>query len=197
VVFDLPDMSDVELEPDSNIKFGDPIQGGTIYQTTDYSEFLDRISPDGFYDESYDETLVDLIRLTLKIEAPIADDLLVQRIARVHDFKRAGRVIRERILALVDDHFHMRQDPVDGFFVWLHEEGPSTMMSFRVPVEGEVARSIEEIPAQEILAATRYAGGSCSAVQIARIFGNKRLTTLGKDRIERAIQVADDLCLGN
>ena len=65
------------------------------------------------------------------------------------------------------------------------------------PVEGEVARSIEEIPAQEILAATRHAGSSCCPIQIARIFGCKRLTTLGKDRIERAIQVADDLCFGN
>jgi very-short-patch-repair endonuclease len=189
----LPDVGDLELEPDSNLKLGDMIQGISFYQTTDFSEFLDRINPEGFYDESYDGILIALIGLTLKIEAPIADDLLVQRIARAHDFKRAGRIIRERVLTLVDDHFHLRQDPVDGSFVWLHEEGPSTMMNFRIPVEGEVARSIEEIPAEEILAATRHAGSACSTVQIARIFGNKRLTTPGRDRIERAIQLLEKL----
>ncbi|MCX8494866.1 MAG: DUF3320 domain-containing protein [Akkermansiaceae bacterium] len=186
---DLPDEGDIELELDSNIPLGETIQGSSFYQTTDFSEFFDRINPGEFYDEGYDATLIHLIGLTLKVEAPIADDLLVQRIARAHDFKRAGRIIRERVLALVDDHFHLRQDPVGGCFVWLHEEGPSTMMSFRLPVEGEVVRSIEEIPAEEILAATKHAGRSCSPVQIARIFGNKRLTTQGKDRIERAIQL--------
>jgi hypothetical protein len=186
---DLPDEGDVELELDSNIPLGETIQGSSFYQTTDFSEFFDRINPGEFYDEGYDATLIHLIGLTLKVEAPIADDLLVQRIARAHDFKRAGRIIRERVLALVDDHFHLRQDPVGGCFVWLHEGGPSTMMSFRLPVEGEVVRSIEEIPAEEILAATKHAGRSCSPVQIARIFGNKRLTTQGKDRIERAIQL--------
>jgi very-short-patch-repair endonuclease len=189
VASDLPDEGDVELELDSNIPLGETIQGSSFYQTTDFSEFFDRINPGEFYDEGYDATLMNLIGLTLKVEAPIADDLLVQRIARAHDFKRAGRIIRERVLALVDDHFHLRQDPVGGCFVWLHEEGPSTMMSFRLPVEGEVVRSIEEIPAEEILAATKHAGRSCSPVQIARIFGNKRLTTQGKDRIERAIQL--------
>jgi very-short-patch-repair endonuclease len=168
------------------------VKGIINYQTVDFAEFMDRIDPENFYDESYDEILVELIRLTLKLEAPIADDLLVQRIARAHNFKRAGSRIRERVLALVDDHFHLRQDPIDGCFVWLHEGGPDAMLKFRVPVEGEIARSIEEISSEEILAASLHYGSECSAVQIARVFGNKRLSTTSKERIERAIDLLQE-----
>jgi len=126
------------------------------------------------------------------MEAPIAVDLLVQRIARAHDFKRSGRLIRERGLALVDDHFHQREDPVNGSFVWLNEDGPGAMISFRIPSDGEVARCIEEIPSEEILSAAIHAGEECSSAQIARTFGTKRLTTTSKERIERVIELLMD-----
>jgi hypothetical protein len=167
-------------------------QEPTVYQTTDYSEFSDRIDPENFHNESYDATLQELMRLTLGLEAPIAADLLVQRIARAHDFKRSGRLIRERVLDLADDHFHLREDPINGSFVWLHAGGPGTMTSFRISSEGEVARSIEEIPCEEILAAALHAGVECSASQIARTFGNKRLTAPGKERIDRAIELLEE-----
>lgn len=164
-------------------------RGLTIYQTTDYSEFTGHIVPEKFHDDSYDVTLIELIRQTVRTEEPIAADLLVQRIARAHNFKRSGRLIRERVLALVDDYFHLREDPIDGSFVWLCEDGPDAMVSFRIPREGEVARSIEEIPFEEIGAAALHAGFECSSIQIARIFGNKRLTTPGKERIDGAIEI--------
>jgi hypothetical protein len=56
-----------------------------------------------------------------------------------------------------------------------------------------VARSIEDIPSEEILAAAIHAGAECSSVEIARTFGVKRLTTPGKERIERAIALLPDL----
>jgi len=167
-------------------------QEPTIYPTTDYSEYSNRIDPENFHNANYDSTLQELIRLTLQLEAPIAADLLVQRIARAHDFKRTGRLIRERVLALVDDHFHLREDPISGSYVWLHEDEPAAMISYRVPCEGEVARSIEDIPSEELLAAALHAGVECSAVQIARTFGNRRLTTSGKERIDRAIEILEE-----
>lgn len=168
------------------------LQSAIVYQTADFSEFLDRINPDNFYDASYDGVLVDLIRQTLISEAPIADGLLVQRIARAHDFKRAGRLIRERVLAIVDAHFHLREDPVEGLFVWKHEADPNGTIPFRFPAEGMDARGIEEIPCEEIRAAATHGGMECSAVQIARILGNKRLTTAGKERIDRALGLPED-----
>jgi hypothetical protein len=166
--------------------------GPILYRTTDFSEVSDRVDPDNFHNGDYDETLRELIRLTLVMEAPIAVDLLVQRIARAHDFKRSGRLIRERVLALVDDHFHQREDPVNGSFVWLNEDGPGAMISFRIPSDGEVARCIEEIPSEEILSAAIHAGEECSSAQIARTFGTKRLTMTSKERIERVIELLMD-----
>jgi hypothetical protein len=164
-------------------------QNLTIYQTMDYSGFSNRIDPENFYSESYDATLVELLRQTLLLEAPIAADLLVQRIARAHDFKRSGRLIRERVLALVDDHFHLGEDLIGGDFVWLSEEVPDLTIPIRTPKSGETARNIEEIPCEEILEAAIHAGAECSAVQIARIFGIRRLASPGKERIDRAIEI--------
>jgi very-short-patch-repair endonuclease len=191
----LPSSTDntyLELNFGIDASFGEKV-GGSIstYQIVDFSEFLDRISPDDFHDESYDAVLLDLIRQTLKIEAPIADDLLVQRIARAHDFKRSGIRIRERVLALVDDYFHLRQDPINGSFVWLHEAVSTAEINFRIPAGNETARSIEEIPCEEIQAALAH-GEECSAIQIARIFGNKRLSATGRERIERAIDLSKE-----
>ncbi|RYZ64532.1 MAG: DUF3320 domain-containing protein, partial [Proteobacteria bacterium] len=111
------------------------VQG--TYTITDFSESSKQINPERFYDESYDSVLLELIRITLISEAPIADDLLTQRIARAHDFKRTGRLIRERVMTLVDDHFHLRQDPINGTFVWLTETDFQSMITFRIPNEGE------------------------------------------------------------
>ncbi|MEY4246410.1 MAG: hypothetical protein RLZZ245_3995, partial [Verrucomicrobiota bacterium] len=167
-------------------------QEPSIYQTTDFAGVSDRIDPENFHHGDYDEILRELIRLTLVMEAPIAVDLLVLRMARAHDFKRTGRLIRERVLALVDDHFHLREDLISGSFVWLDADGPGEMSSFRIPSEGEVARSIEDIPSEEIQAAAIHAGAACSSVEIARTFGVKRLTMPGKERIERAIELLMD-----
>ena len=167
-------------------------QNSSIYQTMDYSGFSSRIDPENFYSNSYDATLVELLRQTLRMEAPIAADLLVQRIARAHDFKRSGRLIRERVLALVADHFHLGEDLVGGDFVWLSEVAPDLTIPFRTPKSGETPRNIEEIPCEEIMAAAIHAGAESSAVQIARIFGIRRLASPGKERIDRAIDLLQE-----
>jgi very-short-patch-repair endonuclease len=160
-----------------------------IYQMMDYSGFSSSIDPENFYSDSYDATLVELLKETLRLEAPIASDLLIQRIARAHDFKRTGRLIRERVLALVDDHFHLGKDLIGGNFVWLTEEAPDLAIPIRTAKSGENLRNIEEIPCEEIIAAAIHAGVGCSAFQIARIFGIRRMTSPGKERIDRAIAI--------
>ena len=167
-------------------------QNFTIYQTMDYSEFSSRLDPENFFSDSYDATLVEILRETLRMEAPIAAELLVQRIARAHDFKRSGRLIRERVLALVDDHFHLREDLISGEFVWINEESSGFAVPIRTPKNGDVTRNIEEIPCEEIISAVIHEGPECSAVQISRIFGIRRLTSAGKGRIDRAIEILKD-----
>lgn len=159
----------------------------TIYRATDYALFADRIRPDDFHEDSYTPMLQELIRHTLQTEAPISDDLLVQRIARAHDFMRSGRRIRNRVLELVDDHFHLRHDPVDGAFVWLHPEQAASPVPVRVPSDDDAIRTFEFLPAEEIRASLAHVDGGDHAVEIARLFGLRRLSASGRERIEAAI----------
>ena len=76
-----------------------------------------------------------------------------------------------------------------GGYVWLHEEQPNIWSGFRLPADSESARSIEEIACEEIQAALAQEGGTYSVIQIARAFGNKRLSTASRERIERAIEL--------
>jgi very-short-patch-repair endonuclease len=182
------EADDAEAEDEASISNPNE-QKLIIYQMMDYSGFSSSIDPENFYSDSYDATLVELLKETLRLEAPIASDLLIQRIARAHDFKRTGRLIRERVLALVDDHFHLGKDLIGGNFVWLTEEAPDLAIPIRTAKSGETSRNIEEIPCEEIIAAAIHAGVGCSAFQIARIFGIRRLASPGKERIDRAIAI--------
>ncbi|WP_240610690.1 DUF3320 domain-containing protein [Rubritalea profundi] len=158
------------------------------YITTDFASLQPKIDPDLFYDDAYTSTLVEMIEHTLESEAPISDELLVQRIARAHDFKRSGRRIREKLLELIDEHFHLREDPVEGSFIWKTPDGPATHSVYRSPTNSQSTRRIEEIPYEEISAAHR--DRNTDATDIARTFGIKRLTANVRDRIERAIAIA-------
>lgn len=157
------------------------------YREADYSHFSDSIDPECFHLDHYGPILKAIIRHTLEVEAPIAAELLVTRIARLHGFKRSGRLIRERILDFIEDEFHLREDPAGGIFVWL--EAPPTDLSipYRVPVKKGEIRSIDQIPSEEIISAHRTVTGDQAAREVAGIFGIKRLTTAVQERIEAAI----------
>jgi very-short-patch-repair endonuclease len=164
--------------------------GKTSYCVSDYSSFVDRIRPDDFHNEVYTPVVLELIRHTLECEAPISDELLVQRIARAHGFMRAGRLIRHRVLDIADSHFHLREDPIGGSFVWLHVEQSSSPVPVRVPVGDDSIRSFDSLPSEEIRAALAFSGKGDPAVEIARLFGILRLSSSGRERIQAAISVS-------
>ena len=157
------------------------------YEISDLSQFCEIISPDRFHDAGYDATLADLIAHVLDREAPISESLLVHRIARAHGFQKAGRLIRERVLELVDRHHHLRADPVAGQFVWINEASPSLWSQYRIPASDEHSRKIEEIAFEELRAASVVGQAGDIPVEIARIFGIRRLASGGRERLEAVI----------
>ena len=60
----------------------------------------ERIDPAQFHEPSYTVTLREMISRVIAAEAPIRDNLLVERIARTHGFRRSGRAIRDRVMTL-------------------------------------------------------------------------------------------------
>src|SRR5690606_38245268 len=74
---------------------------GVRYGPTDLTRF--GADPDRFYETEYDTTLTSMINAILDAEAPLREDVMLQRIARVHGWLRTGARIRERILSRLND----------------------------------------------------------------------------------------------
>lgn len=157
--------------------------GDTRYRRTDFTIHQSVLDPAAFYDPAYAATLIMLIGHVLESEAPIADALLVQRITRAHGFKKAGRIIRERVMALTERHFHVH----DGF-VWMNAEAPSLWNRYRLPATDEDIRQIEEIALPELRAAARASIAQDIPVDVARMFGVRRLGVTARSRIEMAMR---------
>ena len=160
-----------------------------VYQVTDFSGFHAIIYPDRFYDHGYDGTLTDLIAHVLADEAPIAEELLVRRIARAHGFQQAGRLIRERVLELAERSHHLEEDPLGGRFAWMDKAQVSRWNQYRIPSSEEHARKVEEISYQELRAASLVVAGNDGPVEIGRLFGNKRLSAANRQRLQAMIDL--------
>lgn len=184
------DMALLEnVEPTDTIKEDATSAGAVVYQVTDFSGFLAIIYPERFYDHGYDQTLCDLIAHVMIQEAPILEDLLVQRISRAHGFQKAGRLIWERVIALAGRHHHIQEDPLGGRFVWHNSDSPGQWSAYRVPTTQADGRKIEEIAFEELRAAALASNGPDLPVEIARKFGVQRLVAASRARLEAAEKI--------
>jgi hypothetical protein len=146
-----------------------------------------QINPELFYSDEYNPILEDLIHRVLISESPILDSLLVQRIARAHGFQRSGRLIRERVLELVEKKYHLQLDAIDALYVWKNEQHRNDWIDYRIPETEADIRSIEEIAIEELRSAANNVHTEDKAVDVARMFGIRRLTNNARTKIELAI----------
>ncbi|MBF0622225.1 MAG: DUF3320 domain-containing protein [Magnetococcales bacterium] len=148
--------------------------------------------PEQFHDPKYDPTLTHAIRRILEVEAPLRSDILIQRIARAHGFKRSGRKIRERVLFLANDeiHAHFTNEDV-GEFIWHDEQHLKSLTKPRVPVQNSVSRIPEEIPLQELILLANLVNDVSNPIdKMARALGVSRITAKVRERLESAIEFA-------
>ncbi|HXR91699.1 MAG TPA: DUF3320 domain-containing protein [Steroidobacteraceae bacterium] len=160
-----------------------------IYRSADLSSLEPSLQPSIFHETSYDSTLEKCIREVLEQEAPILDKVLVDRVARAHGFKRSGHLICERVLDLAERHYHFQPDPEPehGHFVWLAADDPDRWNTYRVPEREEDVRFIEELAPEEIIAAARSIRTDDAVVEIARVFGVRRLSAAARGRLVRVL----------
>jgi hypothetical protein len=121
------------------------------YVVNDLQEWH-RTDAEQFYIAEYDETLKTLIEAVVTSESPVLDTTLVQRIARIHGFTRAGRLIRERVMEIVDQHYHLAADHSGENFVWLSAEQRADWNAFRLPATDNDIRQVDAIPSEELRA---------------------------------------------
>lgn len=159
----------------------------TSYRVADLSSFSPRIDANQFYSQEYDGVLSELIAHILSQEAPIRASLLVERVARLHGFKRSGRLIRDRVLEVAELNHHLEPDLIEDHFVWRSAQDIASWNGYRTPQGEQDVRSIEEISIEELVVAALDAQSTDKAIEIARLFGIKRLTEKARARVELAI----------
>lgn len=153
------------------------------YRLTDFGPLLGAIDPGAFYETSYDPVLINLIRHVLNHQAPISESALVERIARAHGFQRAGRIIRERVVSVAERRFHLANGAAGGTFVWHDEAARLAWNTYRVPASEQSVRPIEDIAPEELKAAAMVCTSDDHPLEIARLFGIRRLSSVARNRI--------------
>jgi very-short-patch-repair endonuclease len=156
---------------------------GSVYRITEFEDLQSLINPDAFYEGAYIPVLAKLIERVVGQEGPVASSQLVNRIARAHGFQRSGSKIHERIMQLAHKQHHVVKDGTVDPFVWLSEKAKSDGVHARFPENELAIRQIEAIARAELRST-----GSDDPVEIARLFGIRRLSATAKARIDSALR---------
>jgi len=174
-------------EEDQGEAAAEPVeQLGGDYARTDFTDLQAQIDPARFADTAYTTILRQMIMRAIATEAPIRDDLLVERIARAHGFRRSGRVIRDRVMTLARASAHVAQEHGGAAFVWSDATAASTWDRGRLPATSEDIRDLGDIAMPELTAVLRGCGGEDPTTEAARALGIRRLSAAGRERLRRA-----------
>jgi very-short-patch-repair endonuclease len=166
---------------------------GGDYRLADLSDAGAR--PERFYDQDYSGSLKDMIARVVAAEAPIRDSSLVDRVARAHGFKRSGRQIRDRVMAVARGVAHVEAEPSGGAsFVWPDATAPDAWERARYPYSSADIRPIEDIALPELAASIRACRGAEDPLSdAARRFGIRRVSAAARTRLAAAKPVEGHL----
>ncbi|MNM37089.1 hypothetical protein D3C81_478120 [compost metagenome] len=179
-------VADIAETPASEARLGVAAQQGE-YRVADLTSLDAVIDAQRFHQPDYTTVLSQVVAEVLRQEAPMLDALLVQRVARAHGFQRTGRLIRDRVLELAEQHHHVQKTAAEEVFVWHAEADVAGWSTYRVPASAADVRSIEEIAAEELRIAAAIIDANDPALELARLLGVKRLNASARERIERIL----------
>jgi hypothetical protein len=165
-----------------------PLTLDGCYRVASFDSFLHLIDASRFYDPDYDSNLSAMIAHVLRQEAPIIETQLVQRIARAHGFRRAGPIIRDRIMSLARQRHYLASQHGAEPFAWLNASSAAAGIRARFPAGEDDIRQIEDICLAEL-----GATGISDPVEIARMFGVRRLSSAARNRIEQALTLTEGI----
>ena len=157
------------------------------YVINDLNGWADKIDTERFYRPEYDETLRALVSEVVISEAPILDTLLIQRIARLHGFNRVGKLIRERVVDIADQLFHLAIDEKGGNFVWLTQTQKAYWNHFRLPDTENDVRQVDVIPSEELRALALSLPKTNRVTEMTKVLGIKRINGPVLQRLESII----------
>ncbi|MDR0996872.1 MAG: DUF3320 domain-containing protein [Zoogloeaceae bacterium] len=120
------------------------------------AEAMPAANPDAFFEPHYDATLKEMMAQIVQGEAPIKDEALAERIARLHGWKRTGSRIKERVFALARPLFPTSTEEVGQFF-WQPDADTTHCDVFRRPPRPDAIRPVDAIALPELMALAREA----------------------------------------
>ena len=186
------------IEPDKNAQGDESRIHGTaeieVFHQADPREVEAVPDPEAFFEHSYIPRLLRMIRHVVDAEAPIKDDVLVRRIARVHGFQRSGGRIRSHVLSLVPREIPRKKES-DSVWFWPIAMGESlSPIRFRFPSPSLEPRPADEICLEELAALARHIltlsdKGDVIAEMVSAI-GLRRLRSQTRARLEEALRIA-------
>jgi very-short-patch-repair endonuclease len=102
-----PSQTPLPLRPTANDvpALGDRPRAEDQYVIADIANLPVTARPDRFYEPGYKAVIGQMASHIIEVEAPVYDDVLVTRIARVHGFQRAGGTIQKLVLSAIDPRF--------------------------------------------------------------------------------------------
>lgn len=159
---------------------------GGDYARTSFADMEGRIDPARFAEPGYSATLREMIARVIEAEAPIRDDLLVDRIARAHGFRRSGRVIRDRVMTLARAAAHVAQEDRGATFVWPDLASVAAWDRARYPAASGDVRDLGDIALPELTAVLRACVDEDRVTEAARALGVRRLSAAGRYRLQQA-----------
>ncbi|WP_029355310.1 DUF3320 domain-containing protein [Bosea sp. 117] len=159
---------------------------GLGYRMTDLSGI--RAEPERFFDIAYHGTLSAMVEAIIDCEAPLREDLLLQKIARAHGWLRTGGRIRERIMLHLKNVDRTQES--SGVFLW--KRGTvAEIIAYRAPSDSEARRQIAEIPlaelAQIVMQNRHFLDWDDPPLAFARLLGVERLAASSRERLAEAV----------
>jgi very-short-patch-repair endonuclease len=153
------------------------------------------VQPDAsrFYDIGYRWTLRKMIALVVSTEAPIYADVLVERIARAHDFQRSETSIYQTVISAIDRKFGRTKEDDNRVAIWANGVPMNVLPAFRDSSDG--TRSHADIPIAELASlAVRFVHLRMDDEDVLRCmadhFGLARLRESTRVRFEKALKLA-------
>jgi len=161
------------------------------YRAFDGSGFA--IQPAAFYDGNYTDTLRQITLAALELESPVRDDILCQRIARLHNISRTSGKLRDRVLSLVPNVAFT--DESTGRFLW-YPGSPLESTDYRHPTSEDSRRTVDQISLAELcdlaISHREILQDADPPLALARKLGIGRLNSATRDRLQEVISRAKD-----
>ena len=139
-----------------------------------------------FYDNEYAQHLNAMIDHIVDSEGPIHEDVLIRRIARHHDFQRAGRQMRDLVSRLAKKRRGRTKEDV-GLFFWRKGTVKNRLAPARYANRDDEMRKVDHICSEELQRIDETLNLNGDVVELARRLGIARLSQSARQRLKHIL----------